>query len=106
MSGRAGLEVRFHAQAEEDYNEAAGYYAGISPDLSRRFQAEVSRGMAFIAQNPESARVIRKVSGARRKVLNTFPYSLIYIVEPERIRILAVAHHKRRVYWSSRAKRP
>ncbi|MBI3775205.1 MAG: hypothetical protein HY273_06575 [Gammaproteobacteria bacterium] len=42
-------------------------------------------------------------NGKRRYVMQRFPYSLIYTVSSEEIRILAVAHHSRRPgYWQGR----
>jgi hypothetical protein len=40
--------------------------------------------------------VLSLTSHERRKVLNHFPYSLIYVVDRELIVILSVAHQKRR----------
>ena len=43
-------------------------------------------------------------AGRRRYLMKHFPYSLVYTVSSEEIRILAVAHHSRRPgYWASRA---
>lgn len=39
----------------------------------------------------------------RHKLLIRFPYSILYVIEPDRIRVVAVAHQKRRPgYWSYR----
>ena len=36
----------------------------------------------------------------RRRVLRRFPYSIFYVVDPDVIIIVALAHHKRRPgYW-------
>ena len=40
---------------------------------------------------------------ARRIILKTFPYQLVYRVEGDEVRIYAVAHLKRRPgYWTTR----
>jgi len=40
---------------------------------------------------------------ARRRVLRRFPYSIVFLLEPAEIVIVAVAHHKRRPgYWIGR----
>ncbi|RPI02606.1 MAG: hypothetical protein EHM72_03790 [Calditrichaeota bacterium] len=65
--------------------------------------AEVHRGVAFITENPYAAADVG--NGIRRKVLNHFPYSLLYTIEPELILIIAVAHQKKRSrYWRDRLK--
>jgi hypothetical protein len=39
----------------------------------------------------------------RRALLTRFPYAIVFVVQPEEIRVLAVAHAKRRPqYWLSR----
>jgi len=39
----------------------------------------------------------------RNCVLRTFPFSIVYLDDPDSIRIVAVAHHKSRPgYWKSR----
>ena len=39
----------------------------------------------------------------RRKLLDRFPYSFLYVIEDEVIRVIAVAHQKRRPkYWYNR----
>ncbi len=39
----------------------------------------------------------------RRKVLQRFPYSILYTAERWRVWVVAVAHHKRKPdYWRSR----
>jgi toxin ParE1/3/4 len=97
------MRFEFLPEAEEEFREAALYYEKEAPGVGLRFIAEVRKGVAFITENPYAAAGVG--SGVRRKVLNHFPYSLLYSIEAELIVIVAVAHHKRRPrYWRSRAK--
>gem|GEM_PF-5187723 len=42
---------------------------------------------------------------ARQCLLRPLPYSMIYVDDPTEIRIIALAHHKRRPgYWKRRLK--
>jgi plasmid stabilization system protein ParE len=92
----------YHAWAAAELFEATRYYMEQGGTLGGDFLDEVERGIAFILENPEGAPVI-SAEGVRRKVLARFPYSLLYCVEPERIRIVTVMHHKRRPgYWAGR----
>lgn len=92
----------YHEGARAELLEATRYYAGQGGNLGNDFLDEVDRGIAFILENPEGAPVI-SAEGVRRKVLARFPYSLLYLVEPGRLRIMAVMHHKRRPgYWTGR----
>ena len=97
------MKSEFLPEAEEEFREAAWYYEKEAPGVGLRFIAEVRRGVTFITENPYAA--VDVGSGIRRKVLNHFPYSLMYAVEAELIVILAVAHQKRRPrYWQGRVK--
>ncbi len=91
----------FHPMAEIEMNEAAEFYDNREMGLGVAFINEVERVVKSIRQNPESAPIILKT--VRSKILWRFPYSLMYSINPEAIRILAVASQKRRpFYWRSR----
>ena len=54
-----------------------------------------------ILENPEAGLIVRP--HLRRFLLARFPYSLLYQATGDRIRILAVMHHRRRPdYWTNR----
>lgn len=56
----------------------------------------------FSVKHPQMAPAIGE-KGVRRKVLRGFSYNLHYIIEPDVIRIVAVAHQKRHPdYWTDR----
>lgn len=70
--------------------------------LGLLFLAEVQRAENQIIANPNAAPKIR--GDIRRKLLRRFPYALMYANEPDRIRVVAAAHSKRRpFYWWDRA---
>ena len=91
----------FHPEADTEVTEAARYYelrmAGLGLDLLQ----EVELSLDQILTNPEaSPQIGRRV---RRKPLWRFPYNFIYAVFPDRIRVVAFAHQKRRpFYWRKR----
>jgi len=90
-----------HETAEAEVNEAADFYDLEDPGLGSVFIDEVERAIESISQFPEAARLVR--GGVRRKPLVKFPYSLVYSVRPDEVRLLAVAHQKRRpFYWRAR----
>ncbi len=97
------MKLIFHPDADTELTEAAQYYESRRPGLGSDFLAEVERALDQILTNPEAS---RKIGGrVRRKSLWRFPYNLIYAVSPERIRIVAFAHQKRRpFYWRKRFK--
>ncbi len=100
MSEKRAVRVTFVAAAEAEFRDIALRYGQESASLADEFESEVRRGVEFIAANPEAAPRVR--GDVRRKVLRRFPFSLFYAVDPDRIRILAVAHHRRQPgYWAS-----
>jgi len=91
----------FHPMAEVELNEASEYYESREIGLGAAFLDEVERAVNSILENSESAQVILK--SVRSKILWRFPYSLMYSIHLDVIRILAVASQKRRpFYWRSR----
>ena len=93
--------VSIHEIAELELNEAAQYYESKVKGLGFTFLVEVERAIEQIKNNPESSSRILKA--VRRKLLRGFPYSIMYSNVEDTIRILAIAHQKRRpFYWRAR----
>lgn len=92
-----------HPEAEGDLRDAAEFYrerAGNS--LSQSLLAEYEQSVHILLQHPSLGSPWRG-RGRRRYLMKRFPYSLVYTVSGEEIRILAVAHHSRRPgYWRGR----
>ncbi|MBI5922198.1 MAG: type II toxin-antitoxin system RelE/ParE family toxin [Betaproteobacteria bacterium] len=85
-----------------ELHDAAAFYAlKANVELGLAFVAEFERTANLILDNPLLGVVFR---GTRRRfILRRFPYSIIYQVTAEELRILAVAHHRRRPgYWTQR----
>lgn len=97
MSG----QVSFHEVAEQELNEAASYYDAQSPGLGHAFLDEVEHAISQILDHPKAAPLLNQF--VRRRLVRRFPYSIMYSVQPEGIRILAIANQKRRpYYWRGR----
>lgn len=93
--------LSIHEAAEAEINEAADFYDSKSPDLGSVFIDEIERAIGHILGFPAAAPLIR--GRIRKRRIAKFPYSLIYSIRSDEIRILAVAHHKRRpFYWRGR----
>ncbi len=87
--------------AEVEMHDAALFYETESPGLGAVFVSDIMEAIGWIEIYPEHGELIRL--RVRRKVLRNFPYSLIYSLRKDCIRILAVAHQKRRpFYWRRR----
>lgn len=85
----------------ELHDAAAFYTAKANVELGLAFVTEFERTAKLILENPALGAVYR---GTRRRYLfRRFPYSIIYQVTAEELRVIAVAHQRRRPsYWSKR----
>jgi len=91
----------FHPEARRDFRESAQWYRDRSPQAATDFRATVSHSVLAIAESP--LRYPAYLYGTRRCVLRTFPFSIVYLDDRDSVKIVAVAHHKRRPgYWKSR----
>jgi toxin ParE1/3/4 len=93
--------VSFHELAEFELNDAAVFLETEREGLGLRFLSAVETAVSQIQQHPQASPIV--IEDIRRKVLRRFPYSLIFSIKPDRIRILAIANQKRRpFYWQGR----
>ena len=91
----------FHPEAGEEYTHAVEYYAAVTPGLGSRFYDEIERLIHEVRRQPD--RFFRFSPPARRALARQFPYSVVYLDEPDRVWIVAVMHPKRRPgYWRER----
>jgi plasmid stabilization system protein ParE len=70
---------------------------------------EVQATLPLIGTRPHSFPRLQDVDATleiRRALLARFPYALVFLVREDEVRVLAVAHAKRRPgYWLSRVRR-
>ena len=91
----------FHPDAGAEYTRAVEHYVSIAPELGNRFYDEIERLITEIRRQPD--RFLRLHPPARRALSREFPYSVVYLDQPDRIWIVAVMHAKRRPgYWRDR----
>lgn len=90
-------------EAENDLAEAHGWYEEQLLGLGSEFLNEVQAALKRIELNPEAyARLRGKL---RRVLVRRFPYGVFYLVERERIVVVAVLHASRDPrLWQRRAK--
>lgn len=93
--------VDFHELAEQELNEAAAYYASIRLSLGDAFVRQVELAVQRISESPAAG--APKAELVRWWPVSRFPYAVVYRVGDESIRVLAVAHHRRRpAHWRGR----
>ncbi len=98
------MYVEFHPDADQEFTEHALFYEHREPGLGVRFIDEIEAGIALLMLQPWIGQQFE--DEFRHFVLDEFPFSLLYRIEPEKIWIVAVAHQSRRPgYWHERIQR-
>lgn len=96
------MNVSVSPYAEQELIDAAMFYAERADrELGLAFIAEFEHARDLLSTNPEIGVQWRAV---RRLTLRRFPFDLIYQIELQEVRVIALAHQRRRPgYWASRA---
>ena len=101
--------VRVEPEAKHELAAAAAWYEEQREGLGLELVAEVDAVFAAIARSPGRFPLYPRVTqelGVRRAAARRFPYSIAFIELPHVIRILALAHERRRPgYWVGRTGR-
>lgn len=85
--------VRFHPKVQQDIDDALLYYDNISESLADGFWCELQKAFQLIERYPERYHFDK--CGLRRFNLKRFPYHLLYLILPDRIRIQVIRHNQR-----------
>lgn len=95
------MRYSFHPAANRELLEAFNHYEDQVEQLGFRFLQEVEKAVGLLLVYPEAA---PRIAGeVRCYTLNRFPYSIIYRLRRDRLRILAIANQSRRpFYWIGR----
>jgi plasmid stabilization system protein ParE len=85
--------VIFRPTAAAELREAHAWYEERRPGLGSQLRDEIDRAVERVRESPE---LYAEVHGPiRRALIHRFPYGLFYLVEPERIVVVAVFHGRR-----------
>jgi len=99
-------DIRLSPEAVTELAEAAAWYAAQRPGLEGEFLDEVERILPLIADHPVAfPRLLDAPAdlAIRRGLLPRFPFAVIFMELQAEVRVLAVAHAKRRPgYWLDR----
>jgi len=101
------VRVELHPEARAEFRSAAIWYDEQRPGLGDEFVAEVTAMLTRIAQASHAYPLWPNVKDTavpiRRALVQRFPYAIAFEVHSNEIRVLAVAHAKRRpLYWVTR----
>jgi toxin ParE1/3/4 len=95
------IRVVFHPLAERELIESARFYEARARGLGGDFIRQVEHTLAQVVANPDAASLF---SGTvRRRLVQRFPFAILYESSPEYLSVIAVMHLRRRPgYWKRR----
>jgi plasmid stabilization system protein ParE len=94
-------EISFHIAAEVEYEVALAWYLVRSPRAASGFEAATDRAVRFIESFPEASPLCD--DRHRYCALRRYPYGLVYRVDGEAVRVVAVPHNGQLPgYWVGR----
>ena len=95
------LRVEFDDDARCEFDDAVNWYAARNEGAALGLVSEVDAAIDAIVADP--GRFLRTYAGCQMRRLKRYPYCVVYYRHNDIIRIVAVAHAKRRPgYWRSR----
>jgi plasmid stabilization system protein ParE len=93
--------LEFHPDAANEVREAYAWYQQRSLRSAAAFLDELRIASEAVQADPE--RFGAYLHGCRRRQLRRYPYLLVYLEMDDAIRIVSVAHTRRRPgYWRQR----
>lgn len=82
-------------EADRELTEGGVFYAREGGrELGLAFIAEFERALNFLCLHPRIGAPWR--NDRRRFSLRRFPYSIIYYIRDDELRVVAIAHHRQR----------
>lgn len=96
------MRISLSAEAKAEANEAVDWYIGKEAIYAASdFADELGRALDMLRQFPHLGG--HGILSTRILPLHTFPYSLVYRIQDDIVRVIAIAHQNRRpVYWAGR----
>ena len=93
--------VAYHRLAASELIQSAKFYEQRKPALGKAFLSVAEAILPKIQSNPELGKIGKL--GTRSWKTKRFPFRIVYLEEPDRFWIVAVAHLSRRPdYWIRR----
>ena len=101
--------VRFEDEADVEYRFAGRYYEERREHLGIEFFDAVDATINRIIELPRAGTLVPRMPAdlpIRRRAVTRFPYHVVYLATDTEIRIVAIAHDRRKPdYWKDRLKR-
>lgn len=95
------MEISYHPEAKDEMREAARFYENRREGLGDTFLAAIDAANEQLKAHPHRWPFIHEPY--RRILVDRFPYAVVYRIGKSMVRVIAVAHGKRRpLYWLDR----
>lgn len=99
------MQIRLAEAARNELDDACAWFERQQPGLGMRFRNDVRKAALQIARTPLLFPV--ELNDVRRYVMNTFSYTLRYVLRGGDVWIMTVSHqHRRPDYWVERIQKP
>ena len=96
----------FHPAARTEFPAAVAHYERERPGLGNAFAVRVREVVGRATERPLTG-APHRIPDVRRLFVPRFPYSVVYLVEPANVAVVAIAHFRRRPdYWAERVADP
>ncbi len=96
------VDLRFHPEASDEYQDALAWYFVRSPQAAARFEAEVERLVGVISSTPKLFPMYD--ADSRFAMLGRFPFNLVYQEREDHLPVVAMAHSRQAPgYWRGRS---
>ena len=93
--------VIFTPAAQTELIDAQDWYENEAPGLGRRFRVAIDGLVERMSASPRQFPVVFK--NVRRALLRRFPYMLFFVIEGERLYVIACFHASRNpLHWQRR----
>lgn len=95
------MRLEIGPEAEAELHTAVAYYEDKAEGLGTDFLSEAERVFDELREFPEMGTEMEEE--IRRFLLQRFPFSVLYKIHGDVVRIVAVMHHRQRPgYWKDR----
>jgi toxin ParE1/3/4 len=95
----------FHPLAEREFIAAARFYETRAQGLGADFIRQVERALSEIVARPKAGRPFAGTT-IRRRLIQRFPFGIVYELESANISVIAVMHLRRQPgYWQWRRRK-
>lgn len=95
------VEIEFHPEALSDSRKAVAWYCERSVQAANKFANEMERMLGRIATTPLLFPAYD--DDHRYAMLTRYPYSIIFRVESQTVKVIAIAHASRSSdFWRDR----